>query len=220
MGGQGTYHDALDKAMRVYIHEHRSEFIPEGVEPDSVEASAEAQTPSAEHTPGPLPASAPDAARARARERERSQRGLQWAYDTVEGVLGVARKSTEGALDLLSDAWDQSSGATVLYFVIALLVLSNAWTLAAMGRREEVGLRKGLRAAEEREKLVQGVVAGLWEEIASVRGQPAPVAVPPRTNGWTEEVAALNDALNAIQERVNGMRESLAQATVPSEPPV
>jgi hypothetical protein len=194
--------------MRAYIHENRAEFIPAGIEPDSLEASAEAQTPATEHPP-PGVSGTP-----RERERERSQRGLQWAYDTFEGALKVARTSTEGALDLLADAWEQSSGATLLYFVIALLVLSNAWTLAAMGRREEAGRRKGLRAAEEREKLVHGVIAGLWEEIAAARGgAPVPLAINPRAEDWQSEVDTLTKGLDAIQERLTGLRQSLMDAT-------
>lgn len=213
--GQKTYHDALDKAMRAYIHEHRAEFIPEGIEADAVEASAEAETPAIEHPPGGgLGGDGADPGKAR--ERERNQRSLQWAYDTFAGAMKVARTSTEGALDLIMDAWDQSSGSTLLWFVIALLVLSNVWTLAMMGRREEAGRRKGLRAAEERERLVQGVVAGLWGEMAGTRnGGPIGLPAPRPTGDWRGEVEALNSALDAIQERLTAMRQSIAAAHVP-----
>lgn len=210
--------------MRDYIHKHQSEFIPEGidvaeVEEAEIQAIAEApKTPTAETTPL-------NSEQARkAREKERNQRGLQWAYDTFEGAFNVAKRSTEGALELVSDAWDQSSSTTLLYFVIAILVISNVWTLTMMGRREEIGRRKELKKAEEREKWVQGVVSGLWDELAVSRvalaaaGGPtqAPVVpLPPLTTAAVgtenrkEEIGELNNALDAIEARVKTLRESI-----------
>jgi hypothetical protein len=199
--------------MRAYIHDNRSEFIPEGFEAESIEATAEAETPAHEGPAGGILGEDTDLAKKR--ERERSQRSLQWAYDTFEGVLKVARTSTEGAIDLISDAWDQSSMTTLLYFVITLLVLSNAWTLAVMGRREEVGRLKGMRAAEERERLVRGVVAGLREELVPTR--PGVIVLPVASGGAMEgELVALNAALDAVQDRINGLRKSITESAVPA----
>jgi hypothetical protein len=212
------YHDALDKAMRAYIAEHRAEFLPEGVDEAAVEAAAEA---SPEPAHGPLAADAGPSDAQRARERERSQRGLQWAYDTAAGAFKVARTSTEGALDLLGDAWEQSSGGTLLYGVIALLVLSNAWTLAMVGRREDAGRRRALHEADDRERLVRSVLAGLWQDVATGKLPPPPVpaaAVPvaaPHAHGARGahgEVADLHAALDAIEQRVRALRQGLADA--------
>ncbi|TFY73071.1 hypothetical protein EWM64_g10941, partial [Hericium alpestre] len=164
--GQKTYHNELDKAMREYIREHQSEFIPAGVDLAVVEEEVQAPT-SVTTTPQleqkPL---SEDEARI-AREKERNQRGLQWAYDTFEGAYGVAKQSTNGALELVRDAWDQSSSSTILYFIITFLVISNIWTLMIVGRREDIGRRKEIRKMEEREKWVEGIVTTLWDELAA-----------------------------------------------------
>ncbi|TCD64740.1 hypothetical protein EIP91_003662 [Steccherinum ochraceum] len=224
--GQKTYHAELDKAMREYIHKHQSEFIPEGIDVAEVEEAEVQSSSEAPKTPTQETALLSDEQARKAREKERNQRGLQWAWDTFEGAFNVAKRSTEGAFELVSDAWDQSSSTTVLYFVIAILVISNVWTLTMMGKREEVGRRKELKRAEEREKWVQGVVTGLWDELAASRAviaagggptqapvvplpqQPSATGVPAAWN-WKEEVGELNNALDAIEARVKTLRESV-----------
>ena len=46
-------------------------------------------------------------------------------------------------VELVRDAWDQSSSTTILWFVIVILVLSNVWwTLMRMGAsRDEASQR-------------------------------------------------------------------------------
>ena len=197
--------------MRKYIHEHQSEFIPEGVDVAAVE-SAEAQATETSR-PGTEQASLSDVERRKSREYERNRRGLQWAYDTVEGALRVGRQSAEGAWELLKDAWDQSSSTTILYFVIVFLVASNVWTLLMVGSREEAGRRKEMRRTEEREKWVQGVVTTLWEELLATKNAGGAVgswAVPQRAPGeWREEVADMRAALDSIEQRVAQIRQSL-----------
>ena len=151
--------------MRDYIHEHHAEFVPEGVDVAEVEenAGATAETPLT-----PTRMQSEEEVR-KEREHERNQRSLQWAYDTVEGACKVAKQSTEGALELIRDAWDQSSSSTIQYFVIAILVISNIYTLTIMGVREEKGRLKELRRTEEREKWVQGVVTTLWDELTTTK---------------------------------------------------
>ena len=57
LDGQKTYHADLEKAMRQYIHEHQSEFVPEGIdvaaveEAESAQQAAEAPSTPAPHTP-------------------------------------------------------------------------------------------------------------------------------------------------------------------------
>ncbi|EIW87259.1 hypothetical protein CONPUDRAFT_116443 [Coniophora puteana RWD-64-598 SS2] len=228
--GQKVYHADLDKAMRMYIQEHASEFIPSGVDPTAV-VPVEPATPAAEHPPAGSPLAdgagkAVDAvSAAQAREHERNARGLQWAYETFEGAYGVATRSTAGALELLRDAWDQSSSTTILYFVIVVLVLSNVWTLALVGRREEVGRRKEARKMEERERWVQGIVTGVWEEMANGRvvrvgagipglGGDEAGALPDHLGGGPiggvhEELGSIERTLDAIEDRVKMIRGSL-----------
>ncbi|OBZ68431.1 GRAM domain-containing protein YSP2 [Grifola frondosa] len=199
--GQKTYHVDLEKAMREYIREHQSEFMPEGVDVAAVEETAEAQVAESPKFPTLERPPSEDEVR-KSREYERNQRSLQWAYDTFEGAFKVAQQSTEGALELIRDAWDQSSSTTILYFVIVFLVISNVWTLMIMGSREEVGRHKEMRKTEEREKWVQGVVTALWEELLASRGTAGAGAWPPiaRVSGdWKEEVSDINSTLDALE---------------------
>jgi hypothetical protein len=153
--------------MRLYIQEHQSEFLPEGIEPvviDLTEGLPEPVDVNGVHQPD----SKITEDEFKQRERERNQRGLQWAWDTFDGAYQVAKQSTQGALELVRDAWDQSSSTTILWFVIVILVLSNAWTLMRMGAsRDEVSRKLEVRKVEEREKWVQSIVTALWEELAT-----------------------------------------------------
>lgn len=209
--------------MREYIHQHTSEFVPEGINVEEVE-EAEANAVAAEvpKTPTQEAAQLSKEQAEKVREKERNQRGLQWAYDTFEGAFSVAKRSTEGAFELISDAWDQSSSTTILYFVIAILVISNIWTLTRMGKQEEIGRRKELKRAVAREKWVQDVVGGLWDELTASRaamaaaGGPTQAPVVPLSwpsasdpASWKEEVTQLHDALDAVEARVKALRESM-----------
>lgn len=208
IGGQRQYHSDLDKAMRMYIQEHQSEFIPEGVDPCAV-APAEPITPIAEASePGLDVVSGEEVWKAR--ERDRNRRGLQWAYDTIDGAYNVAKRSTMDAIELVKEAWEQSSSTTILWFVIVALVFSNLWTLSLVGKREEAGRRKEAKKAEERERWVQEVVHSIWEEMST---RPSGSFVPALQLGppsdWKAEIADLRQALDAVEERVGVIRESL-----------
>ncbi|KAI0281257.1 GRAM domain-containing protein [Russula aff. rugulosa BPL654] len=226
--GQRTYQRELDRAMRVYIQEHQTEFIPAGLDPASVVVAVEGDTAVPTTATGPAPQNEEAARKEREKEREqeRNQRSIQWAYDTFEGAMSVGRQSASVAIELIRDAWDQSSTSTILYFAIALLVLSNLWTLVLVGQREEAGRRKEVRRTEEREKWVQGIVTALWEELAAGRQpgtslpsspqqqqqqqhQSVPVNVQ-LPESWREEVAEIMGALDAVEERVQLIRRSLA----------
>lgn len=226
--GQRTYQRELDRAMRLYIQEHQTEFIPAGLDPASVVVAVEGGTGALTTPTGPIPQNEEAARKEREKEREqeRNQRSIQWAYDTFEGAVSVGSQSASVAIELIRDAWDQSSTSTILYFAITLLVLSNLWTLVLVGQREEAGRRKEMRRTEEREKWVQGIVTALWEELAAGRQPGAalppppsslshqqPVSVPVNAHfpeSWREEVAELMGALNTVEERVQLIRQSLA----------
>lgn len=222
--GQRIYHADLEKAMRAYIQEHQSEFIPEGVDPDI--ALVNVAVPAITEDIHAAAAAALEPLSEKQREHERNQRGLQWAWDTFDGAYQVAKRSTKGALELVSDAWEQSTSTTILYFVIVVLVFSNLYTLLRMGSREEAGRRKEMRKVEEREKWVQSIVTALWDELAAgkkeaigmlrggagdaggvVDGTPSADTVAP--GSWMEEVAHLHDTLNTVEQRVKAIREAL-----------
>ncbi|KAF8555132.1 hypothetical protein OG21DRAFT_947459 [Imleria badia] len=59
----------------------------------------------------------------------------------------------------------------------------TVWTLALVGNREEIGRQKEMRRAEK-ERGLQGVIAGVWEELSADRaraggGVPVPLASVP-----------------------------------------
>ena len=188
--------------MRSYIHEHQTEFIPAGLDPATV--ADVVQEPSLPSATQALAGGEGDDEVRRAREQEGDQRGLQWAYDTLEGTLSVARQSFAGAIELLRDAWDSyfsqlassssnsdsnstsssparttspSSTSTILYAAIAVLVFSNLWTLTLVGKAPEQRKDPQARQSEEREKWVHGIVTALWHELEAGR-QPGVVPSP------------------------------------------
>ncbi|KAF9469635.1 hypothetical protein BDZ94DRAFT_1150785 [Collybia nuda] len=215
--GQKVYHGDLETAMRGYITEHQSEFVPEGIDPAVItlaEATKEVSATAEVTGTGGEPSTEEER---KQRERERNQRGLQWAWDTFEGASQVARRSTRGALELIKDGWEQSSSTTILYFVIVGLVLSNLWTLTRIGSREEAGRRKERGKFEERERWVQGVVTALRDELSvakavgeagggKIQSLPLPVL---HSGNWREEVGQLQKTLDAVEGRVQAIRESL-----------
>ncbi|KAF7354823.1 hypothetical protein MSAN_01396700 [Mycena sanguinolenta] len=213
--GQKEYHADLDKAMRVYISEHSSEFMPEGVEvplPDP--------TPAA----GPTTSATSEPLTAKEREQERSQRGMQWAWDTFDGAAQVAKQSIKGLLELIRDGWEHSTMTTILYGVIFLLVISNAWTYYRAVKADKVRnkAKKQLAKVEDQEQFLAGVVTALFDEFASGKlaaASPtvASTAVPPLVTGAPSggdlklELAAIHSALDTVEERVRLIRENLKE---------
>jgi hypothetical protein len=217
--GQRSYQRELERATRDYVQEHQTEFLPAGLDPAAVAVAVQGPTvPTVPTTPAPQ--SQEEAAKER--EKERNQRGLQWAYDTLEGAISVGQQSTSVAIELIRDAWDQSSTSTILYFVITFLVISNLWTIMLVGRREEAGRRKEMRRNEERERTVHGIVTALWEELAAGRQPGSAPSIPAvgsqvhhqsvrLPESWRDEVAELGKSLDAVEERIRLIRQSLAE---------
>lgn len=225
--GQKVYHSDLEKAMRVYIQEHQTEFLPEGIEPIVIDLAATLPEPIG--AIGVKPESLTHKRiqsedEFKQRERERNQRGLQWAWDTFEGASQVAKQSFRGALELIRDAWDQSSSTTILWFVIVILVLSNLWTLIRMGAsRDEVSRRLESRKVEEREKWVQSIVTALWDELASGKKE-ANVFADPVLQPQRERVSMYPTTTSIIgdqdAQQVTMMSVAVPVETSPLAPPV
>jgi len=174
--GQKVYHTELEKAMRAYIQEHQSEFLPEGIDAAAIIAPPEAVI-SATHEGAEKPEAGTTTEELKRRERDRNARGLQWAWDTFDGAYQVARRSTKGAIELVRDAWDQSTSTTILWFVIVILVFSNLWTLTRMSSGREMAKKKiEARRVEEREKWVQSIVTALWDELEAGKREAAQLA--------------------------------------------
>ncbi|KAJ7367747.1 hypothetical protein DFH08DRAFT_795880 [Mycena albidolilacea] len=221
--GQKVYHADLEKAMRTYISEHQSEFMPEGVE-----------VVLPEPTPDVGPAS-PGVAGApiseKQREKERNQRGMQWAWDTFDGAAQVAKQSTKGLLELIHDGWEHSTSKTILYAVIILLIFSNIWTYMRAGGAAHSKTKKELAKAEDKDQFLAGVVTALFDELASgklaaVTSAAAPPGVVPTTvvppaavgtglpsvsQDLKLELGVLQTTLDTVEERVRRIRESLKE---------
>ncbi|KAF7301201.1 VASt domain-containing protein [Mycena indigotica] len=209
--GQRVYHADLEKAMRTYIQEHQAEFMPAGVDPAAVAPPVE-PTPS---TPSAVTATETDNKK---REKERSQRGLQWAWDTFDGAYSVAKQSTKGALELIHDAWENSTSSSILYALIVVLVASNLWTYMKMGSAVDKGRKTERELAraggKDKDEWVAGVVAAMRDELKRTDNNNRPPVSPPISGAVTtesikQEIGALQASLDSLEERARTLRSSL-----------
>ena len=208
--GQKTYYSDLDAAMRKYIAEHRTEFIPEGVDADAVDEEVQAEEAALSPTTpkdGGLQPSGPKPVAA--------SRGLQWALDTFEAASKVATDSISGLFDIISDLLGgfSFSKTTVLSIIIALLVLSNVYTILTVGERREAGKRQVVERREtERERWVGDAVKAFMEVQQSINGpltpSPTPTGVttqsPVSPHSRTEGTAVVEEL-----EKLRGLMERL-----------
>ncbi|KIM31710.1 hypothetical protein M408DRAFT_327164 [Serendipita vermifera MAFF 305830] len=178
--GQKTYYSELEAAMRKYITDHRTEFLPEGVDAAAADQEAEeaANQPAKEVAPLQPTGEKPVAA----------SRGLQWALDTFEAATKVATDSISGLFDIVSDMVGglTFSKTTVLGFVIAFLVASNIYTILTAGQRREKGRQQVVERREtERERWVGDAVRAFMEVQQSLQ------AVAPTTAPTTQQQPSL-----------------------------
>lgn len=203
--GQKTYYADLETAMRKYITDHRTEFLPEGVDPDAADQEAAVEeaainpitpTDSGLQPTGPKPVAA--------------SRGLQWALDTTEATWKVTSDSLSGLLDILSDLVGNLnfSGTTVLSFIIVLLVISNVYTILTMGERRETGRRAAAERREsERERWVGDAVKAFMQAQQSLNAGLTPSLTSAATA--TTSTAQLPSAAVTISPPVQETRAEL-----------
>ncbi|KAK1231619.1 hypothetical protein PQX77_005266 [Marasmius sp. AFHP31] len=213
--GQKTQYTELDRAMRSYIKEHQSEFLPDGVDLDQASAPAASQAqevdaaaPSSEGGEGGVPPTPKE------RERERNQRAFQWAWDTFDGAFNVGKTSAKGAIELIRDAWDQSETTTMLYFVIVGLVLSNIWTwFSVSGTSDSVGKRELRELRELRRELREREVGLLGKGVGGGGGK--------KEEGEGEgQGEGERDRDKWIQGIVSALRDEMKHPTSTPTPPV
>jgi len=196
----------LDRHLKKYINEHITEFVPEGLVQDAqaveevmAQAIEEDNVTSIETRP------------------LTDQRTLQWAWDTFDGAYNVGTRSAKGAIELLKDAWDTSSGISLIYALVGVLVISNVYTFLQVGRREEVGRRKAeSRRSLERQVWIGDTVKVLLQELRSELPstytqqikETWPADLP---EGTLKEIADLHRSLDDIQKRIVHLREQLPQ---------
>ncbi|KAG8813778.1 hypothetical protein FRC17_001432 [Serendipita sp. 399] len=165
--GQRGYYADLDAAMRQYIHEHRTEFLAEGMDADAADNEAQAEEANLS------PPSTKDAAvlQPTGPKPVATSRGLQWALDTFEAASKVATDSLSGLFDIISDLLGgfTFSRTTVLGAIIALLVASNIYTILTVGERKENARRHAVERREtERERWVGDAVKAFMQAQQSL----------------------------------------------------
>lgn len=238
--GQKTYHTSLERSMRRYIAENKTEFFPDGLD---AEGALDDALVSGETPPPPPPLPGPELSSEdirKAKEKERSQRGLQWALDTAEGTAKVAHQSFWGAIELIKDTWESSSMTAVLWFVVVGLLLSNVWTYFRAGRKAAHYARRFQEGAYPypyspfaplREDDVQRAVGEsvrdairLIEDAVRSGGAGAGGDYPRASNalgaGTAEEMADLKQKLESLEERLFKLENEMLQTAAQVEPPL
>lgn len=213
--GQKTYYAELETAMRKYISDHRTEFLPEGIDAAAADQEAEqaALNPPATKE-GPLQPTGEKPVAA--------SRGLQWALDTFEAATKVATDSISGLFDIVSDIVGglTFSKTTVLGFVIALLIASNVYTILTVGERRESGRRQAVERKEtERERWVGDAVKAFMQvqqslQVGGTAPPPQPPLPSPINSGQVAldakvELDDLRNVVAALEERLVKIKSRL-----------
>ncbi|KAK4703071.1 hypothetical protein P7C70_g3146, partial [Phenoliferia sp. Uapishka_3] len=228
--GQKTYHADLEKSMRAYIHAHRSEFLSEGQEADVASIDDDDNTSLEEQ-----------------REVDEGRRPSMSAAaaESTQDDSPILR-TLRPFLDICSDVGELFGGMSPvsagLCFVVAVLVLSNLWTLSRRPRDDggvarmsggtgSDGLSKpssrstGRRNPDEIAHAVRGALHDYFE----MHPPPAPTAAPlvdlELEDGLeldpAKEAVAIAAVLQVLEERMKRLRASLHRTlsrTAPSGP--
>ncbi|KAF8684680.1 hypothetical protein RHS04_01234 [Rhizoctonia solani] len=201
--GQKQYHVDLEKAMRSYIAAHRTEFVPDDVAEDP-EALAAADTTISAETSQPTQTKAD-------RARETELRGLQWLLDTFTGAADVAKNSFWGGVDLIGDLTADLPGTTLLGVLVAVLLISNIWTFFSLREaRARVDLNLNRIERTQGDATTTEAMKVLLEEVVRGRRQQEMVLAPVESDPMAE-IAALTKSLEAIQARVNKLKQSCVE---------
>ncbi|KAG8742606.1 hypothetical protein FRC10_001204 [Ceratobasidium sp. 414] len=213
--GQKQYHNDLEKAMRNYIAAHRTEFVPD----DAADGAAEEALAVGDTTISPEN-NAADAAQSKAeRVRATELRGLQWILDTFTGASNVAVDAFWGAVDLIGDLIADLPGTTLLGAVVAILVISNIWTMFSLREARARAKLDQKRAALMDERGGVGVggadasvaVQVLLEEVLRGRREKEQTKelVAEATADPRAEAEALRRSVEALEARVEKLKKSL-----------
>ena len=181
--GQKTYHVDLEKALRRYIQQHRSEFLEEGQDPmdmaDTSEADKEGATATQDSATG----------------AEASSILASSARSGAKGIQAVAT----GLMELFSGAQNLN---VLLGVVIVTLVLSNLWTISTHANTSSYARREAPSLASSAE------VANILAEMFAV---PAPGVHCPITSqtGAEDEIIALRRMVGKLEGRLASLRSAL-----------
>lgn len=196
--GQKSYHADLEKAMRAYIAQHRSEFLEEGQDADAT-AAPESASGESLHESG---------------FEQVAQGGGATTTNFKQslGPWGMIRSF----FDALSDL-GISASSSALGFVVVVLVLSNLWTL---GGRPSSSTRQGLgsvggsqsdRTPDQVALAVRDVLRDYFD--AGSVGNSATVN-PSRTTTSSidarQEAADIAAILDDLERRLTQLREGIS----------
>ncbi|KAG8943071.1 hypothetical protein FRC04_003217 [Tulasnella sp. 424] len=212
LDGQRTYHADLERAIRKYISEHPTEFIPEGAPADAAatvvsEAEAPPTSPTGETTP--------EAAGAVDSRRITERRTIQWALDTFTSAMKLTSQSFWGLVDILQDLLESApdmpssgGGNWVWWAVVAFLLVMNLWTWSSLSQsraREELTQKRFGGVSPVGSPLVDPVQGA--ERVAAEAVRVFWQGVSEQQNSaWKEEligeIRALRTEMGRLEERL------------------
>lgn len=204
--------------MRSYIAAHRTEFVPDDADADDASAALDAVGDTTISADTAANTSQTKAERARATEL----RGLQWILDTFTGASNVAKDSFWGAMDLIGDLVADLPGTTALGVVVAVLVISNVWTMVSLREaraREKLDIKRGAIVGSGGRGAVGGIggvdaaeaMRVLLEEVVKGRVQQEREKLPEPEVDPKAELAALRRSAEILQKQVERLKKSLAE---------
>ncbi|GAA5886059.1 hypothetical protein JCM5296_007076 [Sporobolomyces johnsonii] len=234
--GQKTYHADLEKAMRAYIASHRNEFVEKGQDVDSTSldsVSAGADDGEAGRvSPVDGGAIAPSMSAG-------AGGGAATAADVAQSWTTPLLEALEPVVDLVAQ---QSAKTLALGVVVAVLVVSNLWTLSGRpargsslhpaergrylqgpaGEASVGGARGGANddrtSPDEVASAVRDVLHDYFAQAGRAagvqEGDQGSVAAPVGTREWRVEVGEIEASLDRLEERITGLRRSLRDVAV------
>ncbi|GAA5899383.1 hypothetical protein JCM8208_001633 [Rhodotorula glutinis] len=202
--GQKQYHTDLEKAMRAYIATHRNEFVEEGHDPDDDESDLDsvdglAATAAATAEDGVDASVAAELASARERT----------------GLLAPLWSALEPLFEHLAH---QSPQSLLLGAVVAILVLSNLWTLRTASHDVHPAERARRRVAAGESSSGSGSAA-----LGPLPPAVAPVGVVPPQQDPQDVANAVRDVLHhyfAAQQQQQQHTAPAPAAQAPTAAPV
>lgn len=213
--GQKSYHADLEKAMRAYIHQHRSEFLEEGQAPDAESSDEEASVEEGSWNPDAAAAGA-EGSSARAEDAG--------AFGALTRALPLLRP----VVDFLSSVGDLLGGLVggmsltsgALTFVVGFLLLSNLWTLSrrpATPSRARSDHPSSTPSPHRTPDEVANAVRDVLQDYFSLKTLPPPptAAAPVPSQGAvldpTMEARELARLLDELEARVARLKTSLSE---------
>ena len=174
--GQKTYQSELSRAMRTYIQERQSKFIPASLDPTAV-AVAVQDPSSSSSSSSPAMAAATGGAQGKgvddAAPPMRASRIWTAAGCSGRTTRSRARRPSRGSPPQAPSSYSVMRGSpsspAQLHFLIVIIVPVDIdgplRRHCSPGAKRDERKEPRLRLVEEREKWVKGIVAALWQEL-------------------------------------------------------